>query len=123
MVAKSATTPRFDPLADFMTARTSLNVLRCNPWAVTLRTSVTCRSPTSLADIVRFFSTCRKTTNPDHVITLQLDNEFAVYDTKDQNRFGGFHLGERTTRMTASVIVVIALGWIAIGLPALLSLL
>ncbi|MHB8974355.1 MAG: hypothetical protein ACYC3X_12885 [Pirellulaceae bacterium] len=57
------------------------------------------------------------------VLLIRFRKKFAAYCIEDQNRLWGFRFGERTTRMTASMIVVIALGWIAIGLMALLSLL
>jgi hypothetical protein len=54
---------------------------------------------------------------------IRFRKEFATRCIKKQNRLWGFRFSERTSRITESVIMVIALGWIAIGLMALLSLL
>ena len=47
---------------------------------------------------------------------------FAAHCIRGQNRTWGFRFGERTVRQTERVVLVIGIGFVGIGLLALLAL-
>ena len=54
---------------------------------------------------------------------ILLRRRYAALCITSQNRFWGFRFGERSTRMTEMMVVLTGLGFIAIGLAALMSVL